>query len=262
MEKAKANGAVTAKTDKLPAMNMENLEKFAGTGLDTITTDDIATPRLKVLAQMSPELEEIDGAKAGMICNSVSKKIYSGQDGISVVVCGYDKVWLEWQDRGKGSSAPVNIFSPVDKPTNAVRGDDGKFRLESGNYLEECANFYCLLLNGGVAPEPAIISMKATQLKAARSWAYSLKNEFIQNPKTKKLFLAPSWYRMYTLTTTKQSNDKGSWYGWVVNKGDFLNSEDTFDMAANFNESVRKGIVKPKYDDEVDSSSSDQDTPF
>jgi hypothetical protein len=262
MTNNKANGAVTTKADKLPAMNMENLEKFAGTGLDTITTDDIATPRLKVLAQMSPELEEIDGAKAGMICNSVSKKIYSGQDGISVVVCGYDKVWLEWQDRGKGSSAPVNIFSPVDKPTNAVRGDDGKFRLESGNYLEECANFYCLLLNGGVAPEPAIISMKATQLKAARSWAYSLKNEFIQNPKTKKLFLAPSWYRIYTLTTTKQSNDKGSWYGWVVNKGDFLNSEDTFDMAANFNESVRKGIVKPKYDDEVESSSSDQDTPF
>ena len=262
MTNQKSNGAVTAKTDKLPAMNMENLEKFAGTGLDTITTDDIATPRLKVLAQMSPELEEIDGAKAGMICNSVSKKIYSGQDGISVVVCGYDKVWLEGQDRGKGSSAPVNIFSPVDKPTNAVRGDDGKFRLESGNYLEECANFYCLLLNGGVAPEPAIISMKATQLKAARSWAYSLKNEFIQNPKTKKLFLAPSWYRIYTLTTTKQSNDKGSWYGWVVNKGDFLNSEDTFDMAANFNESVRKGIVKPKYDDEVESSSSDQDTPF
>jgi|TARA_R100001129_G_scaffold56440_1_gene38851 hypothetical protein len=262
MTNQKSNGAVTAKADKLPAMNMENLEKFAGTGLDTITTDDIATPRLKVLAQMSPELEEIDGAKAGMICNSVSKKIYSGQDGISVVVCGYDKVWLEWQDRGKGSSAPVNIFSPVDKPTNAVRGDDGKFRLESGNYLEECANFYCLLLNGGVAPEPAIISMKATQLKAARSWAYSLKNEFIQNPKTKKLFLAPSWYRIYTLTTTKQSNDKGSWYGWVVNKGDFLNSEDTFDMAANFNESVRKGIVKPKYDDEVESSSSDQDTPF
>ena len=262
MTNQKSNGAVTAKADKLPAMNMENLEKFAGTGLDTITTDDIATPRLKVLAQMSPELEEIDGAKAGMICNSVSKKIYSGQDGISVVVCGYDKVWLEWQDRGKGSSAPVNIFSPMDKPTNAVRGDDGKFRLESGNYLEECANFYCLLLNGGVAPEPAIISMKATQLKAARSWAYSLKNEFIQNPKTKKLFLAPSWYRIYTLTTTKQSNDKGSWYGWVVNKGDFLNSEDTFDMAANFNESVRKGIVKPKYDDEVESSSSDQDTPF
>ena len=92
MANAKANGAVTTKAETLPAMNMENLEKFAGTGLDSITTDDIATPRLKVLAQMSPELEEIDGAKAGMILNSVSKKVYSGQEGINVVVCGYDNV--------------------------------------------------------------------------------------------------------------------------------------------------------------------------
>lgn len=262
MSNTKANGAVTTKTEKLPAMNFENLEQFAGTGLDTITTDDIATPRLKVLAQMSPELEEIEGAKAGMILNSVSKKAYSGSDGINVVVCGFEKVWLEWTDRGKGASAPVNIFSAKDKPSNAVRGDDGKFRLENGNYLEECANFYVLLLNGGVAPEPAIISMKATQLKAARTWAYSLKNEFIQNPKTKQLFLAPSWYRIYHLTTTKQQNDKGSWYGWIVNKDDFLDSEDAFDMAANFNESIRKGKVTAKYDDEGESSQGSGDIPF
>jgi hypothetical protein len=48
MANAKANGAVTTKAETLPAMNMESLEKFAGTGLDSITTDDIATPRLKV----------------------------------------------------------------------------------------------------------------------------------------------------------------------------------------------------------------------
>jgi len=260
---SKANGAVTTKTEQQVAtIDVANLEQFAGTGLDTITTDDIATPRLKVLAQMSPELDEIEGAKAGMILNSVSKKAYPGNTGINVVVCGYDKVWLEWQDRGKGSSAPVNIFSPQDKPQNAVRGDDGKFRLENGNYLEECANFYVLLLNGGVAPEPAIISMKATQLKAARSWAYSLKNEFIQNPKTKKVFLAPSFYRVYKLTTMKQSNDKGSWYGWVVEKDEFLTNESTFDMAAKFNESVKKGIIKPKYDDEVEAQGSSEDIPF
>jgi len=262
MSNTKANGAVTTKTEKLPAMNLENLAQFAGAGLDTITSDDMQTPRLKVLAAMSPEVDEIDGAKAGMIINNVSKKLYSGQDGIKVVVCGYEKVWLEWTDRGKGASAPVNIFEPKDKPTNAVRGDDGKFRLENGNYLEECANFYVLLLNGGAAPEPAILSMKATQLKAARSWAYSLKNEFIQNPKTKQLFLAPSWYRVYHLTTTKQQNDKGSWYGWVVNKDEFLSDESTFDMAAGFNESVRKGKVTAKYDDEGDSSNSSEDIPF
>jgi hypothetical protein len=262
MSNTKANGAVTTKTESLPAMNLESLVEFSGAGLDTITSDDMQTPRLKVLAAMSPEVDELDGAKAGMILNNVSKKLYSGQDGIKVVVCGYEKVWLEWTDRGKGASAPVNIFEPKDKPTNAVRGDDGKFRLENGNYLEECANFYVLLLNDGAAPEPAILSMKATQLKAARSWAYSLKNEFIQNPKTKQLFLAPSWYRVYHLNTTKQQNDKGSWYGWVVNKDEFLSDEATFDMAAGFNESVRKGKVTAKYDDEGDNSNSSEDIPF
>ena len=76
MSNTKANGAVTTKTESLPDMNLENLVQFAGAGLDTITTDDIATPRLKVLAAMSPEVDEIDGAKAGMIINNVSKKLY------------------------------------------------------------------------------------------------------------------------------------------------------------------------------------------
>ena len=89
-----------------------------------------------------------------------------------------------------------------------------------------------------------------------------MKNEFIQNPKTKQLFLAPSWYRIYHLTTIKQQNDKGSWNGWVVNKDEFLSDESTFDMAASFNESVRKGKVTAKYDDEGDSSNSSEDIPF
>ena len=152
------------------------------------------------------------------------------------------------------SSAPVNIFSAQDRPTNAVRGDDGKFRLPSGNYLEESANFYVLILNKDGIPEPAIISMKSTQLKIARAWAYSLKNEFLQNPENKQMFLAPSWYRIYNLTTTKQTNSKGSWFGWVLDKEDFLNNENTFTMASEFNESIRKGLVKPKYDDEAEQS--------
>ncbi|BCV02060.1 MAG: hypothetical protein CM15mV49_240 [uncultured marine virus] len=42
MTNQKSNG-FTAKGRKLPAMNMENLESSQD-GLDTITTDDIATP--------------------------------------------------------------------------------------------------------------------------------------------------------------------------------------------------------------------------
>ena len=79
--------------------------------------------------------------------NSAGNNVY-GADGIKVIVCGYVKEWPEWQDRGTGSSAPVNVFTPQSKPRDAVRGDDGKFRLPNGNYIEETANFYVLILGG------------------------------------------------------------------------------------------------------------------
>ena len=85
--------------------------------------------------------------------------------------------------RGITDVSSLNVFTPQNKPTDAVRGDDGKFRLPNGNYIEETANFYVLIL-GGATPQPAILSMSKTGLKHARNWAYSLKNEFIQNPKT------------------------------------------------------------------------------
>jgi len=96
MTNEKANGAVTTKTDKLPAMNFEDLEKFTGTGLEAVTQDDLPTARLKVLQNNSDkELEEVKGAKPGLIYNNASNSVY-GSDGVELVVCGYEKKWYEW----------------------------------------------------------------------------------------------------------------------------------------------------------------------
>ena len=168
--------------------------------------------------------------------------------------------WPEWQERGTGSSAPVNVFTPQNKPTDAVRGDDGKFRLPNRNYIEETANFYMLILNQWPTPEAVVMSLSKTGLKVARNWAYSLKNEFIQNPKTKKLFLAPSYYRIYRLSTEFTDNTKGAWWALKFEKGDFLNDEKVFDTAAAFSEQVRAGKVSVDYSDEESAAS--EDTPF
>ena len=53
--------------------------------------------------------EYIQGAKPGMIINSVSKKLYDGRKGINVLRCYYKREFVEWQDRGKGDSAPVAL---------------------------------------------------------------------------------------------------------------------------------------------------------
>ena len=267
MTNNKTNGAVATKAETLPANKMEELVKLSGVGLESVTTDDLPTPRIKLLQTGSDEAKEghskyIEGAKAGRLFNTASQSMY-GKEGINVVVCGYSKEWPEWKERGTGGpGAPIQVFTPQNKPTNATRGDDGKYRLGNGNYIEETATFYLLVLGEGVTPQPAVLSMSKSALKHARNWAYMLKNEFIQNPKTKKLFLAPSWYRVYNLTTFMDSNDKGDWYNWKIEKGDFLNDEATFDAASAFNESFRKGKVVASYEEDETSEGQKGDIPF
>ena len=61
-----------------------NFEADAGAGSQNITQDDLALPFLKVLGQLSPEVNKqnakfINGAEPGMIVNSVTKEIYDGK---------------------------------------------------------------------------------------------------------------------------------------------------------------------------------------
>lgn len=266
MTNQKQNGAVTTKAETLPAAKIEALEKMAGAGLETVTNDDLPQPRLKILQTGSPEIagtkdkKPVEGAKAGLIYNNTTESCYP-EDGIDVIVCGYEKTWVEWQERGTGGpGAPINVFTPTNKPTDSVRGDDGKFRLPSGNYIEETANFYMLVLNQGPTPEAVVMSLSKSGLGPARNWAYSLKNEFIQNPKTKKLFLAPSYYRIYKLSTFFTNNSKGNWWALKFEKEDFLNDEKVFDTAAAFSEQVRAGKVSVDYSDEENAAA--EDVPF
>ena len=59
-----ANTNVAKKAEaKLPALNLDMMESDAHSGLENIQQDDLATPRLKILMQLSPELEEMETQK-------------------------------------------------------------------------------------------------------------------------------------------------------------------------------------------------------
>ena len=71
-----ANTNVAKKVEaKLPALSLDMMESDAHSGLENIQQDDLATPRLKILMQLSPELEELENAKAGMIFNKVTNEL-------------------------------------------------------------------------------------------------------------------------------------------------------------------------------------------
>ena len=134
--KKKAATNVAKKEENLPALNLSLMEQDASSGLENINQEDLATPRLKVLMQLSPELEDIEGAKAGMIFNTVSNELYDGSVGIKVLPCAYQRQYVEWADRGQGSSAPINVYdASSDILTKTTRDENNKDRLENGNYV-------------------------------------------------------------------------------------------------------------------------------
>ena len=147
-------------------------EEDAHIGTENMSQEDLALPFLKVLSQLSPELESIEGAKAGMILNTVSSKIYDGTKGLLVLPCHYDRRFIEWQPRGQGTGAPVMVYpSTSDIMSKTFRkAGDSKDYLESGNYIENTAQHYVLVIDENNSTQPALIVMKSTQLKKSRKW--------------------------------------------------------------------------------------------
>ena len=142
-----ADANVAKKETKLPALNLAVMEEDANSGLQNITQDDLATPRLKVLMQLSPELEDLENAKAGMIYNTVTNELYDGSAGIKVLPCAYQRQYVEWADRGQGSGAPINVYdSTSDILTKTTRDENNKDRLENGNYIEHVETTLFFLL--------------------------------------------------------------------------------------------------------------------
>ena len=213
-------------------------------GMDQMGQGDFAMPFLRVLGQLSPEVNERDakyvsGAKAGMIFNTVTKQAYDGVEGVNVIPCGYKREYVEWSDRGEGTSAPVAIHSVASGIINdATRGADYKDRLPSGNYLENTASYFVMLPD----MQQALITMKSTQLKVSRSWNSMMNSIKLQGKNG--LFTPAAYSHVYKLSTVQQSNDKGTWFGWNIEKVGPVQDKNLYEAAKQFASSVSNVEVK------------------
>ena len=67
-------------------------------------------------------------------------------------------------------------------------------------------------------------------------------------------FTPPAYSHLYTLKTIAESNNLGNWYGWDISRVGPVENLDVYQTAKAFAESVAKGEVKVKHEDEdVDS---------
>ena len=64
------------------------------------------------------------------------------------------------------------------------------------------------------------------------------------------LFTPPTYSHIYNLSTVQMSNDKGTWFGWDVAKVGPVEDKNVYDMAKTFAESVGKGEVQTKHENQ------------
>ena len=246
-------------TEKKSAPLPSNIfEEDAAKGLGKIGQEDLALPFLKILGQLSPEVNKrdgkyVEGAEPGMIFNSVSGDLYDGVKGIDVIPCFYKLEYIEWKDRGDGPGAPVAIYDSSSDIMSKTKADANyKDRLPNGNYIEKTASHFVIIT--GDSPSTALISMKSTQLKISRKW-----NSMMSGIKLKGkngLYTPASFSHIYKLKTTQMSNDKGTWFGWEVSKVGPITEASIYQQAKSFSESISKGAVKAKHGEQKPAESS------
>ena len=248
------------KKNSAGALASINLRQYAGKGTEEIGSDDVSTPILKILHQLSPECntrspKHVEGAQPGMIYSASLGTLIDGDKGLDVVVAHSHMRWPEWQDKGEGSSAPVAVHMTV--PTDAVEEIRGiKYRLPNGNYLEKTFYFYVIVMVDEL-PRKAVITMRSSNLTPARDLNNQLKNLKTSDDKGK--FQAPSFMGLFKLKTAAKTG-KGD-KNWHVYKPSYIRMLDLstndesalFKMGADFQEQVSEGTAKPKYEKVVQS---------
>ena len=121
-----ADTAVAEKKETLPTTIMADMAAFAGEGMDSIGTEDMQIPFLRVLQALSPEIQKNDpkfikGASAGDLVNTVTGQTWDGDDGVIVIPCGYAVKYLEFALRDSGGGFQGEIPAILTLPTLHAR---------------------------------------------------------------------------------------------------------------------------------------------
>tara|TARA_R110000787_G_scaffold102349_1_gene208399 strand:- start:3585 stop:4376 length:792 start_codon:yes stop_codon:yes gene_type:complete len=262
-----ATAVAKKKTGEVATMD-ENMDESmfaadAGVGVNDLGSEDLAIPFLKVLQKMSDELDDLDGAKAGDIYNTVTKDVVKGKDGVTVINCAYTLQYIEWEPRGTGTGAPHRIYGAGDDIPQTERGDDNKDYVVGGDgrYLERTAQHYVLIVDEDGMTQQALLPMKSTQFKKSKQWNSAMRALKMKDSRG-NLFTPPRFSHIWKLETVSEENKNGSWHGWQISKDQPVKSTNVYAEAKLFAESIQAGQVNVKHVREEDKSSSDDDLPF
>ena len=240
--------AVKSAPNAIITSGLGTFERLAGDGLENVTAKDLIVPRITILQGLSPQVqpkkpEYVKGAKVGDLCDVGMNEVF--EQPLMFLPVLFVKQYLEWAPRssGKGLIAIHNDASILDL---GIRNESNQVILPNGNYIAETAQFFGLNLSAD--NRRSFLPMTSTQLKKARSWLSLSTSEKLQR-EDGSFYTPPLYYRVYQISTVEESNSKGDWIGFRIERGPSLPEwsdewEALVAEAKNFKNSIQRGELR------------------
>ena len=243
------------------------LDEYAGEGFENEDHDSGAIPRLKILQKSSPEVDEdsgdyIKGAKAGMVINTVTKRIYDTKKGCIVVVpCYYEKLFNEWIPIQEGGGF-VDSYGAAEGNKlieDLERDERGVPITEDGHEIRDTREHYFLVIDEGNY-EPVVSSFTSTKIKKSKAWWTNMKMARLPGHPLKVPAMFAFSYEMRTVVETK---DQYTYFNWDIKKAQpVLEIDPTggiIQVAKAFKDAIVSGVKKAVPEQDVVAPTEDEE---
>lgn len=223
---AEDNGALILIGDQ---HDLSHIKKGPARGSENVGVEDLVIPRLEIIQSQSPEVVEGQPEfkkenRPGDLFNSVTGQNYGRE--VFLIPVTYNKQWLVWRSRTKGGGFRGAYPNPAEAE-DRVKQEGGK---DAGYEAVDTPTHLCLLVdakNGKI--DEIICSMPRTKAKISRQW-----NSMI------KLGGGDRFSRVYRMTTQSETNDKGTFFNFVVAQTGFP-AKRAYEQAEKLYEAIVAG---------------------
>lgn len=234
----------------------------AGAGMEHADAETFAIPFLRVLQSNSPQCDEADaayikGAKPGMLFNTVTQTTYDGEEGLVFLPCAFNRRFLRWAPRNaegqgfKGELTPEEVArmrqegEAVESEGRLYVADEsGEVGPKRNDRLSDTRSHYGLVVEDGL-PSAVLLALSSTQIRKSKQMMSMLSAAKVQT--AKGMVTPPTWMNRVRITTVRESNDQGSWYGVRFEADGFLEDADLYAAGKQFHDTVMAGEVKVNF---------------
>lgn len=239
--------AVAERKNTALSTDVVDFSEDAGLGFEEADSDAFAIPFIRILQSGSPQCKKsdgayIEGAEEGVIFDTSTSELMGQQ--LNVIPCHYRRVFIEWvpQDEGGGFVAEHDVIKG--KQLEAQLDEDRM--LPNGHQLVDTRMHYCINAETG---DPLVICMASTQLKKSRNWM-NIMDKAKGEREDGSFYRLPMFAQIFSLTTIPEKNDKGSWFGWKIERTGLVEDHKLYQHAKNFRNLIVEGKVEVKYEQE------------